>query len=82
MPSASNPSAQSNNANFVQQPRYSYRKTPVPPEFEKIKDYKTIEDYKPLVFKKINNARLNLLSDLNLNNLLAFFQLFFTNKLF
>jgi hypothetical protein len=75
-------SAQSNDLDFVQQPRYSHRKTPLPPEFDSIKGYRAINGYHPLILYEIDSADPNLPLDLDLNDPLAFFQLFFTDKLF
>ena len=73
---------QSNDIDFVQQPRYSHRKTPLPPEYEKHKGYRSIDGYEPLRLKEIDGAGPNLPLDLDLDDPLAFFQLFFTDKLF
>ena len=82
MPRASRQSAQSNDLDFVEQPRYSPRKTPIPLEYEKYKGHRTIDGYKPLIHKEIDGAGPNLPPDLDLDDPLAFFQLFFTDELF
>jgi hypothetical protein len=82
MPRASRQSAQSNDLDFVQQPRYSPRKTPLPPEYEKYKGYRAIDGYQPLIYKEIETAGPNLPQDLDIDDPLAFFQLFFTDELF
>ena len=66
-------SAQSNDLDFVQQPRYSHRKTPLPPEFDSIKGYRAIDGYHPLILCEIDGAGLNLLLDLDLDDPLVFF---------
>jgi hypothetical protein len=54
----------------------------VPPEFEKIKGYRAIAGYKPLVLKEIDDAGPNLSLDLDLDDFFAFFQFFFIDELF
>jgi len=82
MPRTSHQSAQSNDLDFVQQPRYSPRKTPIPSEYEKYKGYRTIDGYQPLIHKEIDGAGPNLPPDLDVDDPLAFFQLFFTDEVF
>jgi hypothetical protein len=82
MPRQSGQSAQSNDLDFVQQPQYSHRKTPIPLEYEKYKGYRPIDGYQPLIYKEIDTAGPNLPPELNIDDPLAFFQLFFTDELF
>jgi hypothetical protein len=82
MPRASHQSNQSNDVDYVKQPQYTHKKTGPPPEAEALKGYRAINSYQPLVFEEIDNAGPNLPLDLDLDDPLAFFQLFFTDELF
>ena|ERR1700743_3154010 len=72
----------SNDLDYVKQPQYTHKKTDPPPEAEALKGYRAIDGYQPLLFQEIGNAGPDLPPDLDLDDPLAFFQLFFTDELF
>ena len=82
MPRRSSKPIQSTDVDYVKPTQYTPSATGLGPEIEALKGYRRIEGHEPLQFPEIINAGPKLPTDIDFDDPLAFFQLFFTDELF